>query len=110
MIDCTAMIIQTLFARESDEDIRVKFTKKLIHIATTNQTDLAKTITETSLILRGIKEDRITRASSWAAHGARRAAERDRAVRDARLAAERKLKTDDIEFIFADVFCDILDR
>ncbi len=110
VIDCTAMIIQTLFARESDEVMRGKFTKNLINISTVNDTDLVKTISETVIVLRGIKDDRIIRAAEWAAHGARRVAEKERAERDEKLAEERKLRAGDVDFIFTDVLCDIIDR
>jgi hypothetical protein len=110
VIDCTAMIIQSLFARDSDEVMRGKFTQKLVNISTTNADDLPKTISETVTVLRGIKEDRIARAADWAAHSVRRSSENERAERDERLAEERKLRANDVDFIFTDVFCDILDR
>jgi len=110
LIDCTAMIIQTLFTRDSDEDVRSQYTKKLAIVATSSVDNVSGMATHTSAILRSIKNDRIKRAAEWAAHNQEREATR----KQEELHKERQKRVragmDETEAVFSDVFCDAFDQ
>ena len=110
LIDCTAMIIQTLFTRDSDEDVRTQYTKKLAIVATSDVDDVSGMATHTSAILRSIKDDRIKRAAEWAVHNQ----EREAARKQEELHEERQKRVragmDETEAMFSDVFCDAFDQ
>jgi len=100
------MIIQKLFARAGDEDVRAQYTQTLAKIALSDQNDSSAIAAKTTAILHDIKEDRIKRATAWADHKAQAANEK----RAREISARRQENENDIEFIFSDVFCDAFDR
>ena len=110
LIDCTAMIIQTLFTRDGDEDVRTQYTKKLAIVAVSEVDDVSGMATHTSAILRSIKDDRIKRAAEWAIHKQ----EREVARKQEELHEERQKRVragmDETEIAFSDVFCDAFDQ
>ncbi len=110
LIDCTAMIIQTLFTRNGDEDVRAKYTQKLAIIATSDLDDLSGIASKTTTILRAIKDDRIKRAAEWAAHKQERAAAREQERQDEERHKRLRQSLDETEAIFSDVYCDTIDQ
>jgi len=118
LIDCTAMIVQSLFTREGDEDIRAHYTQELAKLALSNGDSIDTRAERVSIILREIKEDRMARASEWALHKAEReavrAASKDIAVPttedgDSHTPSQMHTK-DENEMIFEDGICDFLDQ
>lgn len=110
LIDCTAMIIQTLFTREGDEDIRAKYTRELAMVATSNLDDISGVASHTTSILRNIKDERIRRASEWTKHNQEREAARKQEMLNEERKERLRQGMDETEATFADVFCDALDQ
>jgi hypothetical protein len=104
LIDCTAMIIQALFTRDSDEDLRSKYIQKLATVATSDMGNFSAISAKTTEILHGIKNDRIEGAAKWAAQKAETEPDKEKSGEERKQRLSQTL--DDIEIIFADVFCD----
>ncbi len=98
LIDCAATIIQSLFSRDGDEDVRAKYTQALAKVTSSGTTDVAIVGAQIQDILRGIKGNRVKAAAEWSAHKKQQSDER------------RRRHDTDIEFVFTDVFCDLFDR
>jgi hypothetical protein len=98
LIECTAVIIQSLFARDSDGDMRAKYTKMLAKLSASENNDVATVLAEIMEILRGIKDNRVVAAKEWAAHKEQQAKKR------------RKKHDETVEEVFADVLCELFGR
>jgi len=110
LIDCTAMVIQALFTRDGDEDIRAGYTRALAKVATSDLNDLPTIVNGTTTILRGIMKDRIKHAAQWAEHEKQRAAERQHDQRTAERQERLRQGMDETETYFSDVFCNAINQ
>lgn len=121
LIDCTAMIVQSLFTRDGDEDIRARYTQELATLALSNSVDLHTRAERASEMLREIKDDRIERAYEWSNHKAEReavrAASKETPVSTSAEDSSEQTATspaphtkNEVEMIFEDGFCDFLDQ
>lgn len=113
LIDCAAVVTQTLFSRASDEDIRAKYTGELASIAINNTGEPLDTLLEhITDFLRNIKEDRIQRAAEWIIHKAQRNAASAMLVNSEDESAEqlKRANRDETELLFEDLFCDAVDQ
>lgn len=112
LIDCAAVITETLFSRANDEDIRATYTGELASIAINNSDAPVEELLEhVSKFLRAIKEDRIQRAADWIIHKAQRNAASammaTESVEDGGIPREER---DETEVLFEDLFCDAVDQ
>lgn len=109
LIDCAAVITEALFSRRNDDDIRAGYTSKLASIAINNANENTDVVLgHITTFLRAIKDDRIERAADWTLHKARRDA--DTAMETASEELPDNQDPNDLTQIFADLFCDLLDR
>lgn len=113
LIDCAAIITQTLFARASDEDIRAGYTTQLASIALNNSDGNIDTLLQQIVeFLHSIKVDRIERAADWVFHKSQQNAAKELLANyeDNDEAKLKRANTDETELMFEDQFCDAVDQ
>jgi len=117
LVDCTAMVIQMLFSRESDGALRVGFTTALAQVVAECDGDHAAVCEAVSRILTDIRDDRTEKAADYARHKEhRRAAQKLWAGDENELAPDDQTEPgdprppDDPARIFEEGFCDAYDQ
>jgi len=117
LVDCTAMVIQMLFSRDSDGALRAGFTTALAQVVAECDGDRDAVCKAVSNILTDIRDDRTEKAADYARHKEhRRAAQKLWAGDENELAPDDETEPgdprppDDPARVFEEGFCDSYDQ